>query len=93
MTDRTDVEPAPRLDDLLNEHGSDKARPKNDTSDGAIRRPLEDLLGAQDSGWHGYSRYYVRLFAPYRSSTSLRLLEIGVNSGSSMKVWQAYFSR
>jgi len=61
---------------------------------------LESLAGTSGSdkarvgngrGYHGYTRYYERIFKAIRKS-SVRLLEIGVEKGRSMKMWQQYFS-
>lgn len=41
-------------------------------------------------GLHGYTRYYDRLFSPKRDDP-IRLLEIGVLSGSSLRMWADYF--
>mmetsp|Transcript_46103 Transcript_46103/g.76196 ORF Transcript_46103/g.76196 Transcript_46103/m.76196 type:complete len:326 (-) Transcript_46103:138-1115(-) len=40
---------------------------------------------------HGYTRYYESLFLPLRSQ-HIRLVEIGVADGRSMKAWQTYFT-
>jgi hypothetical protein len=40
---------------------------------------------------HGYHRFYESLLAPLRSKHGLRMLEIGVQSGRSMKTWAKYF--
>lgn len=42
-------------------------------------------------GYHGYTRYYERIFKAIRESP-VRLVEIGVENGRSMKMWQQYFS-
>jgi hypothetical protein len=61
---------------------------------------LESLAGASGSdkarvgngnGHHGYTRYYERIFKPLRKS-AVRIVEIGVERGASMKMWQQYFS-
>ena len=66
----------------------------------AAQISLESLAGASGSdkarvgngrGYHGYTRYYERIFKAIRKS-SVRLLEIGVEKGRSMKMWQQYFS-
>eukprot|EP00928_Gymnodinium_smaydae_P054095 TRINITY_DN37928_c0_g1_i1.p1 TRINITY_DN37928_c0_g1~~TRINITY_DN37928_c0_g1_i1.p1 ORF type:complete len:306 (+),score=37.81 TRINITY_DN37928_c0_g1_i1:137-1054(+) len=62
-----------------------------------LQRPsLTDLLREHKVGkmsQHGYHRYYEREFAHYRDREDLRILEIGVEYGTSMKVWVEYFSR
>ena len=40
---------------------------------------------------HGYHRFYESLLAPLRFKHGLRMLEIGVQSGRSMKTWAKYF--
>src|SRR5689334_21721842 len=42
--------------------------------------------------WQDYLRHYERSFAPFRER-EFTLLEIGVFSGSSMRMWQRYFPR
>eukprot|EP00939_MAST-03C_sp_MAST-3C-sp1_P004281 g4281.t1 len=60
---------------------------------------LETLFGESGSdkarygngkGYHGYTCYYERIFTAIRTD-AVRLLEIGVATGHSMKVWQQYF--
>jgi hypothetical protein len=38
----------------------------------------------------GYTRYYARHFAPLREAP-IRLLEIGIASGASIRMWEAFF--
>jgi SAM-dependent methyltransferase len=40
----------------------------------------------------GYTRHYARYFAPLREKP-IQLLEIGIASGASLKMWEAYFPR
>jgi hypothetical protein len=40
---------------------------------------------------HGYTDFYETLFAPLRGKPA-RLLEIGVDQGHSLRLWEAYFS-
>lgn len=40
--------------------------------------------------WHNYQRFYDRVLAPFRMAP-VRLLEIGVRNGGSLKLWTAYF--
>jgi hypothetical protein len=40
----------------------------------------------------GYTRHYARWFAPLREEP-IRLLEIGVASGASLRMWEAWFPR
>ena len=57
--------------------------------------------GAAPPHWelqHGYGRYYERLLPELRSrmhseGENVVLVEIGVNDGRSMRVWQQYFAR
>lgn len=41
--------------------------------------------------YHDYTRIYGPLFAPLRARPDLRVLEIGVSAGASLRVWAAYF--
>jgi len=41
---------------------------------------------------HNYTAIYERYFGPLRSQSGLRLMEIGVACGSSLKMWSKYFS-
>ena len=51
------------------------------------------MLCESDKGHHhGYQRYYYPIFKEYEHS-KVRLLEIGVADGSSMNVWNKYFTR
>lgn len=43
-----------------------------------------------DKGSHGYTPIYDRLFTPQRQS-AIRLLEIGVQFGNSLDMWEEYF--
>ena len=61
---------------------------------------LEELIASSGSdkarkgngnGYHGYTRYYERIFKPLRTE-AVRLVEIGVERGRSMKAWQQYFT-
>jgi len=57
------------------------------------RESLHDILTKFDSDkatHHGYTRYYEPLFESRRSAP-IRLVEIGVERGRSMKAWQSYF--
>jgi hypothetical protein len=40
---------------------------------------------------NGHTAIYDRYFAPMRGQTSLRLMEIGVDCGASLKMWSTYF--
>ena len=47
--------------------------------------------GTTVGGWpHAYSELYEPLFAPWRDQV-VRLLEIGVFDGASLRVWETYF--
>lgn len=41
---------------------------------------------------HNYTAVYERYFAPLRQQPNLRLMEIGVACGSSLKMWSKYFA-
>lgn len=45
---------------------------------------------AKANGWHGYSSVYQELFEPLRHAP-VKLLEIGVCFGASIKAWLEYF--
>lgn len=52
---------------------------------------FHQLLNSSDKGsHHGYQRFYYP-FLKDKQYHSLRMLEIGVESGKSMKIWQNYF--
>ena len=40
---------------------------------------------------HHYEHYYTDWFEPYRMKTDMRMVEIGVDAGKSMKLWKDYF--
>jgi len=64
-----------------------EAGPETDRSD------LHQILtkaGSDKGSHHGYTRFYTPLFAPLRRR-DVRLVEIGVERGASMKAWQLYF--
>ena len=72
------------------------ARPRRLSEDNTHwwRSPLHKILeaaGSDKAGHHGYTRYYSREFEPLRAK-AIRLVEIGVQEGRSMKAWQNYFS-
>ena len=55
---------------------------------------LSDLMKASGTDKlfrHGYHRFYEGLLEPLRYKTGFRMLEIGVDSGNSMKTWVKYF--
>ncbi|HET6159646.1 MAG TPA: class I SAM-dependent methyltransferase [Dongiaceae bacterium] len=41
---------------------------------------------------HNYTKVYERYFGPLRAEPGLRLMEIGVACGSSLKMWSKYFN-
>jgi len=41
--------------------------------------------------WHHYFEIYDQWFSGYRGRTDLRVLEIGVDRGGSLKMWRDYF--
>mmetsp|Transcript_80860 Transcript_80860/g.261854 ORF Transcript_80860/g.261854 Transcript_80860/m.261854 type:complete len:328 (+) Transcript_80860:48-1031(+) len=62
----------------------------------AKRQSISSIFAetSTDKAWrHGYHRYYESKLAPYRDIDGLRILEIGADSGKSLKAWSEYFSR
>ena len=53
---------------------------------------LDTTEGRSDKDTHGYLPIYEELFTPIRD-TKLPILEIGVWTGSSLKVWRGWFTR
>ncbi|MEM1065337.1 MAG: class I SAM-dependent methyltransferase [Pseudomonadota bacterium] len=57
--------------------------------------PLLDLFaraeGPRINKWHHYIPLYDRYFAPFRGRDRVRMLEIGVAKGGSLKMWRSYF--
>lgn len=52
---------------------------------------FKTLMCDSDKGWHhGYHRFYYPILKEYESKP-VRLLEIGVEDGKSMKIWETYF--
>jgi hypothetical protein len=54
---------------------------------------LEELgrtLGTDKQTYHGYTKYYYQHFLPLKN-THLKLLEIGVFHGASVKMWKTFF--
>jgi len=47
---------------------------------------------ATDKGEHNYIKYYSEWFAPYQDK-EINLLEVGVESGFSIYLWKAYFTK
>ena len=79
-------------------HTNDGEQSTGDTT-AAIRsqdaRNFTELLKASgsDKWWmHHYERYYERWLAPLRAVQGIRLLEIGVESGHSMRFWSKFFT-
>ncbi len=67
----------------------------NANSPAAAGRPGLNTIGARcgtdkATGWHGYLDFYERFFAPLRDQP-VKLLEIGVFRGQSVKMWSEYF--
>jgi len=58
------------------------------TDQSLLHKLLKDA-GSDKSFHHGYTRFYVPLFEPLREKP-VRLVEIGVEQGRSMKAWQLY---
>jgi demethylmacrocin O-methyltransferase len=62
-----------------------------------MRKTLDEIAlstgagGDKDSLHHAYTYHYEEIFEPLRDKP-IRLLEIGVGDGSSMKIWLEYFS-
>jgi predicted O-methyltransferase YrrM len=67
---------------------------RNEAAPAADRPSLETIgrrCGTDKSaGWHGYLEFYERFFASLRDQP-VRLLEIGVFRGQSVKMWSEYF--
>jgi hypothetical protein len=54
-------------------------------------KEFHELMNISDKGsHHGYQRFYYPLLKD-KQDHALRMLEIGVESGKSMKIWQEYF--
>jgi hypothetical protein len=54
-------------------------------------KEFHELMNISDKGSHnGYQRFYYPLLKD-KQDHALRMLEIGVESGKSMKIWQEYF--
>lgn len=68
----------PTLEEIIGKSGSDKAFPGLASSK------------ANTKAHHGYARYYEPFMEPLRDDP-IRLLEIGVEHGRSLRVWQEYF--
>jgi PAS domain-containing protein len=49
------------------------------------------LSGTDKFHRHAYERYYEVLLEPYRHKPGVMLLEIGADSGASLKLWSDYF--
>ena len=47
--------------------------------------------GSDLNKWHHYFDVYHRWFAPFRGKANLRVLEIGVSKGGSLRMWRDYF--
>ena len=63
--------------------------PRPATDQSLLHKLLKDA-GSDKSFHHGYTRFYAPLFEPLRAKR-LRLVEIGVEEGRSMKAWQLFF--
>lgn len=59
---------------------------KNELYDFFCRNASGDLFK-----WHHYFEIYGMLFERYRTIKNLRLLEIGVSKGGSLRLWRSYF--
>ena len=73
------------LDRIACRHGTDKSTSRR-------LPPSPGGFQARDTVGHGYSLIYEKYFQPLRSAP-LKLLEIGVFDGRSLKLWQEYFPR
>lgn len=60
--------------------------PANDLRTYFLNNSSQDL-----HKWHHYFEIYDQWFSGYRSQTGLRVLEIGVYRGGSLKMWREYF--
>jgi SAM-dependent methyltransferase len=47
--------------------------------------------GSDKGNYHSYIEVYEELLAPYRT-TALRVLEIGIMGGASLRMWEEYFA-
>jgi len=56
-----------------------------------LRRLFLDNTGGKIAKWHHYLDIYDRWFSAFRGRTDLRLLEIGVYRGGSLRMWRDYF--
>ena len=61
------------------------------------KTPLLDLFLNSSDGtlhkWFHYFEFYHRFFSPYLTKPNLRILEIGVFRGGSLKMWRNYFPK
>jgi hypothetical protein len=62
------------------------ALPEND-----LRRLFLENTGGKITKWHHYLDIYDRWFSAFRGRTDLRLLEVGVHRGGSLRMWRDYF--
>lgn len=74
MTTQVHVEPADHDTDLC----------------ALLGRHGSDKGNATGTARHNYSRYYVALFRPIRSSVK-RIFELGIFQGASLRAWRDYF--
>ena len=52
---------------------------------------FKTLMRQSDKGWHhGYHRFYYPILKEFESKP-IRFLEIGVDEGQSMKIWETFF--
>jgi len=49
-------------------------------------------VGSDKSTAHSYTRIYEELFSQYRER-DIKILEVGIKSGSSLRMWEEYFSK
>ena len=73
----------PRADDVENVHNAAHGRPSLDT--------LGWKFGTDKASYHSYTIMYEPLLVQWRDEP-IRLLEIGVLNGSSLLMWDSYFS-
>lgn len=77
---------SPSLSKLVEIHPDNGAIAQNDLSRIFLSNATRDI-----HKWHHYFEIYERWFTPFRTRSDLRMLEIGVLNGGSLKLWRRYF--
>lgn len=67
-----------------------QTKPCSDVTSGEPLSSILDRFGSDKSSRHGYDRYYDHLLGPLRNE-NVKLVEIGVQQGKSLRTWQLYF--